>query len=227
MTKFTITGDGCKRTWMQNQNWMYQIQGRMNKLHESQIKAYREAAVQSIKEWALAFPLQPMEEGDSKLTFVNRCTASLAKATGAQALPNWKLGSAKATALIEIRKRANATYDRYHPAGESTSDEKENEKAATENSETAKKADGPSGGVTAEEDGELTGDDCDISDQGTESANKKKTGRYVHPNKKTAKFGAAKNTVAHKKGNNAKGGFRNNKGGRGSRRGGRGGGNRN
>ena len=68
----------------------------MEKLHQSQVKAYHEAAMKSVKEWASSFPLQPMEEGDTKISFVNRCIASTVMT--ANTMPNWKLENAKVTA---------------------------------------------------------------------------------------------------------------------------------
>jgi hypothetical protein len=197
----------------------------MDKLHQAQVKAYREAAVQSVKEWALSFPLQPMEEGDSKIVFVNRCITSITTASGANAMPNWKFENAKATALNEIRKHANATFEKYHPAEEDVPD-KENEKnpaAVSGEAGTADEAEDESEGGGDTEDGEMTGDDDNVSDQ------EQTTGKYVHPNRKKNKVAGVKKTTTLKKGTRAKNGFRNNnnnKGGRGARRGGRGGGNR-
>ena len=194
----------------------------MEKLHQSQVKAYREAAVQSVKEWALSFPLQPMDEGDSKITFVNRCIASIV-ASAAKEMPNWKLDNAKVTAMNEIRKRAIATFEKYHPVEDAPS--KESEKSAavavvSGDAGTADEADDDSEEGAETEDGELTGDEGTASDQ------EQTTGKYVHPNKRKNKVAGIKKAVAQKKGKNIKKGFRNNKGGRGAWRGGRGGGGR-
>ena len=204
----------------------------MDKLHQAQVKAYREAAVQSVKDWAIAFPLQPMEEGDSKIVFVNRCIASITNASGAKAMPNWKFENAKATALNEIREHANAMFEKYHPAEDDVPDKvKANEKtpaavaAVSGETGTADEAENESEGGAETEDGEMTGDDDNVSDQEQTT-----TGRYVHPNRnKKNKVAGVKKTTTLRKGTRAKTGFRNNnnnKGGRGAGRGGRGRGNR-
>jgi len=201
----------------------------MDKLHQAQVKAYREAAVQSVKEWAIAFPLQPMEEGDSKIVFVNRCIASITNASVANAMPNWKFENSKATSLNEIRKHANAMFEKYHPAEDDSPDKvKVNEKkpavaAVSGETGTADEAENESEGGAETEDGEMTGDDDNVSDQEQTT-----TGRYVHPNRnKKNKVAGVKKTTTLRKGTRAKTGFRNNnKGGRGAGRGGRGRGNR-
>lgn len=101
-------------------------QKRLEELHQSQVKAYREAATRAIQSWATALPLEPMEENDTEETFVDRCVSALVSsgnsgdATTSSAaspmIPSWKLDSAKALASDEIRKRAKAVYVRYHPA---------------------------------------------------------------------------------------------------------------
>lgn len=193
----------------------------MDKLHQSQVKAYREAAVQSVKEWASSLPLQPMEEGDTKITFVNRCITSINAA--AEAMPNWKLDNAKVAAMNEIRKRAITTFEKYHPVEEDVID-KEDEKApaitasVSEEAGTADEADEESEGGEMSEDGELTGDDDNVSDQ------EQTTTKTTQPNRKKGRPATLKKNMALKKGTRAKGGYRNTKGGRGSRRGGRGGG---
>jgi hypothetical protein len=204
----------------------------MDKLHQAQVKAYQEAAAQSVKKWAVSFPLQPMEEGDSKTVFVNRCIASITNASGANTMPNWKFENAKATALNEIRKHANAMFEKYHPAEDNVPDKvKVNEKspaaavAAVEGGTgTADEAEDESEGGAETEDGEMTGDDDNVSDQEQTTTG---NGRYVHPNRnKKNKVAGVKKTMPLRKGTRAKTGFRNNKGGRGAGRGGRGRGNR-
>lgn len=206
----------------------------MDKLHQAQVKAYQEAAVQSVKKWAVSFPLQPMEEGDSKTVFVNRCIASITNASGANTMPNWKFENAKATALNEIRKHANAMFEKYHPAEDNVPNKvKVNEKspaaavavAAVEGGTgTADEAEDESEGGAETEDGEMTGDDDNVSDQEQTTTG---NGRYVHPNRnKTNKGAGVKKTMPLRKGTRAKTGFRNNKAGRGAGRGGRGRGNR-
>jgi len=185
----------------------------MDKLHQSQVKAYYEAATKSVKEWASSLPLQPMEEEDTKSAFVNRCIASIN--TAASTMPNWKVGNAKVTAVNEIRKRAITTFEKYHPVEEDVGDEKNPGIAASASGEAGKadeaEEESESGAIT--EDGELTGEEDDgenASDQEQTTSNK-----INQPNRK-------KGRRVLKKGTKAKAGFRNNKGGRGARRGGRG-----
>jgi len=193
----------------------------MDKLHQSQVQAYRETAGKSVKEWTQSVILEPMEEGDSKSTFVNRCIASITSASGTNGLPNWKLNNAKLIAVNEIRKRANATFEKYHPVEEDVPDA-QNDKTATATAATSGDAgtadeaieDSEDGAVT--EDGELTGDDAEASDQD------QPTGKYVLPNRRKTRSTGVKKAVAQKKGTKPKGGYRNIR----ARRGGRGGGNR-
>ena len=188
----------------------------MGKLHLSQVKAYHEAAVKSVKEWASSFPLQPMEEADTKISFVNRCIASIVAA--ANTMPKWKLDNSKLTAMNEIRKRAMATFEKYHPVEEEEAKSPALATSASGEAGTAEEAEEESEGGADTEDGELTGDDDNASDQ------EQTTTKHTHPNRKKARSAALKKTMALKKGTKAKAGFRNNKGGRGARRGGRGGG---
>jgi len=191
---------------------------RMDKLHQSQVQAYRDAATTSVKEWAQSFPLQPMQEGDSKIAFVNRCIASITTASGEDGLPNWKLNTAKLTAVNEIRKRANATFEKYHPTEENAPDS-ENEKTTTITTATsgevgtADEAEDNSEGGEETEDGELTGDDADVSDQELTA------GKNVAPNRKKNRLAGVKKAGVQKKGTRPKGGYRNTR----ARRGGRGG----
>lgn len=207
---------GALYKWSIQLQPLKKYQKRMDSLHQSQVKAYNEVAMKSVKEWASSFPLQPMEEGDTKLSFVNRCIASTAAA--ANTLPNWKLDNAKTTAMNEVRKRAIATFEKYHPAEDDTVD-KEDENAnaisasASGEAETADEADEESDDGAMTEDGELTGDDEEQT-----------TTKTIKPNRKKGKAVGLKKSMAQKKGTRAKNSFRNNKGGRGARRGGRAGG---
>ena len=193
----------------------------MDKLHQSQVQAYREAATRSVKEWAQSFPLQPMQEGDSKIAFVNRCISSIKSDSGDIGIPNWKLNTAKLTAVNEIRKRANATFEKYHPAEDDAPDAEDEKNTAittTTSGEvgTADEAEDDSEGGVETEDGELTADDADVSDP--EQTN----GKHVAPNRKKARSTGVKKAVVQKKGTRPKSGYRNTR----ARRGGRGGGNR-
>eukprot|EP00533_Pseudo-nitzschia_delicatissima_P015493 CAMPEP_0197262666 /NCGR_PEP_ID=MMETSP1432-20130617/623_1 /TAXON_ID=44447 /ORGANISM="Pseudo-nitzschia delicatissima, Strain UNC1205" /LENGTH=262 /DNA_ID=CAMNT_0042726979 /DNA_START=942 /DNA_END=1731 /DNA_ORIENTATION=- len=168
----------------------------MDKLHQSQVKAYREAAVQSVKEWASSLPLQPMEEGDTKITFVNRCITSINAA--AEGMPNWKLDNAKVAAMNEIRKRAFTTFEKYHPVEEDVVD-KEDEKAPaitaaiSEEAVTVNEAEEESEDGQMSEDGELTGDDDNVSDQ------EQTTTKTTHPNRKKGRPVPLKKNMALKK----------------------------
>jgi len=210
----------------------------MDKLHQLQVKAYRDAAVQSVKEWANKFPLQPMEEGDSKIAFVNRCIASIIKASGANSFPNWKIENSKLIVMNEIRKRASATYEKYHPAEEDVPVKtKQIEKvtatvdapaiATAASGETEAANDTEDGEMASEdgaitEDGEMTGDDDDEVDKDVTPGN----GKYVHPNRKKTRSADVQKNVALRKSTRVKNTFRgnnsnNNNGGRGRVAGGR------
>ena len=181
--------------------------------------------MKSVKEWASSFPLQPMEEGDTKISFVNRCIASTVMT--ANTMPNWKLENAKVTAVNEVRKRAIATFEKYHPA-ELDGNDKEDEKgnaisaSASGDAEMTDDADEESDDGAITEDGEFTADDDDDDDNSPNQ--EQKTTKTTQPNRKKGKAVGLKKSMAQKKGTRAKNGFRNNKGGRGARRGGRGGG---
>mmetsp|Transcript_499 Transcript_499/g.1275 ORF Transcript_499/g.1275 Transcript_499/m.1275 type:complete len:222 (+) Transcript_499:1193-1858(+) len=193
----------------------YKIQGRMDKLHQSQVKAYHDAATKAVKDWAVSVPLQPMEDGDSKSKFVERCIASRAISTaGTGSMPNWHLSTAKSIVITEIRNRAIATYDKYHPVDQDGAEEGNGNDAGSTN-----EADNGDNGSETEE-GEMTGDDVSDED-GEVKATKPTTAKYVHPNR-NKKGGGNKVLAARKKGMNAKAGLRSTRGGRGGRRGGRG-----
>lgn len=187
----------------------------MDRLHQSQVKAYRDAATKSIKDWVASVPLQPMEEGDTKAEFVQRCVASIATTT----VPNWHLATAKSIAITEIRNSATATYDKYHPADEVVVAKEDNGDDAGSTNEAGN---GENGSET--EDGEMTADDDQSVEDGEATAAKQTSAKYVHPNRN--KKGAGNKVVtARKKVTKTKVGGRTIRGGRGARRGGRGNGN--
>lgn len=185
----------------------------MDKLHQSQVKIYRATAIHSIKEWALSLSLQPMEERDTKETFVDRCVSA-----GTNVLvPNWQLPNAKAVAITEIRKRANDAYEKYHPVEEDMKEEVADE--------------------TEDSTDETSEDDRDEKDDGVGhnvidsvvTTKIKQQVKYAHPNshKQKGDNNNTKNVSVRKKAVSIKGGGYRNKGGpgnRGGRRGGRGGG---
>lgn len=102
----------------------------MDDLHQSLVQAYRVAATEAIQSWAMTAPLEPMEEHDTEVTFVDRCVSALVNgkqdATAASSsssstlspIPNWKLDNVEELATDEIRKRARAVYEKYHPTEE-------------------------------------------------------------------------------------------------------------
>ena len=204
---------------------MIYFQDRMDKLHQSQVKAYREAAIQSNKEWFLSLPLQPMEEGDTKDTFVDRCILAIEQIT----VPNWKLPNTKATAINEIRKRANATYEKYHPI------EADGEEEIIEDEADEADGSGEIGDEISEDDGDEENGEVGPGATDTDATTKtKQQTRNANPNpsrnkRKGGNNNNNKNTTVRKKPTTAKGSYRN-KGGpanRGGRRGGRGGNTRN
>ena len=204
---------------------MIYFQDRMDKLHQSQVKAYREAAIQSNKEWFLSLPLQPMEEGDTKDTFVDRCILAIEQIT----VPNWKLPNTKATAINEIRKRANATYEKYHPI------EADGEEEIVEDEANEADGSGETGDEISEDDGDEENGEVGPGATDTDATTKtKQQTRNANPNpsrnkRKGGNNNNNKNTTVRKKPTTAKGSYRN-KGGpanRGGRRGGRGGNTRN
>ena len=208
---------------------MIYFQDRMDKLHQSQVKAYREAAIQSNKEWFLSLPLQPMEEGDTKDTFVDRCILAIEQIT----VPNWKLPNTKATAINEIRKRANATYEKYHPI------EADGEEEIVEDEANEADGSGETGDEISEDDGDEENGEVGPGATDTDATTKTKQqtrNANPNPNRNKRKGGnnnnnniSNKNTTVRKKPTTAKGSYRN-KGGpanRGGRRGGRGGNTRN
>jgi hypothetical protein len=217
------------------------IQKRLDDLHNSQVKAYREAGTKAIQEWASGFPLEPMEEGDSEQTFVDRCVSALvgggssinAAKDAVCPWPNWKLDNAKDLASSEVRKRAKSIYEKYHPSAEEEDGDENNEDAGGTDECEAEDADEVETGdeIEEEEDDEDEEDgEEEDGEVGGGSNTASKTKQQQQPknsnrNKRKGAGGNAKATTARKKANNAKG-YRN-KGGqatRGGRRGGRGGG---
>jgi hypothetical protein len=233
---------------------MIYLQKRLNDLHQSQMKAYREAATKAIQEWALAFPLEPMEEGDTEQSFVDRCVSALVfvpspKGTsGGKApvytWPNWKVDNGKALASNEVRKRAKAIYEKYRPVNDN-GDEEEGEEGEEHNTNDADMADDGDDGETGDDDDDSEDDDeNEEGEEGKEndgeaggvdpstsagSKNKQQQGKNnINNNRNKRKGGNTKNATVRKKVVTAKG-YRN-KGGQAARRrggggGGRGGGN--
>ena len=86
----------------------------MDDLHQSQLLAYREAATEALREWARTMaPLPPMEDHDTQHTFVERCVSTLLTSTTSP-WPQWRIPTAKMIVSLEMRKRARATFTKYH-----------------------------------------------------------------------------------------------------------------
>jgi len=173
------------------------MKDRIKKLHESQVKAYRDSAIRSIKNWALSLPFQPMNEGDTKNAFVERCCVS----AGRIAVPNWQLPNTTTITINEIRKRAMIAYEKYNPvenSNEKSVDEIEDDEESSEVDDN-------------DEDGEIevttavtnTALSTETKQQPFKSNNyqNRKKGRGGNNNKK--------NAPAKGKGTSAKGGYRN------------------
>ncbi|KAL3906243.1 MAG: hypothetical protein SGILL_009348, partial [Bacillariaceae sp.] len=189
----------------------------------SQVKAYCEAATNAIKEWALAFPLEPMEEGDSEQTFVDRCASALVfvpspKGAGSHTWPNWHLDNAKALASLEVRERARAIYEKYRPAHDE--EEAEHSGEADVDDPAMGGSDGGETGDEIEEEGEGENGETNASINSIGTATPRARQQSKPNTKNKRKGGKQKGAIAKKKATPAKG-FRNKR----STRGGRGGGN--
>jgi hypothetical protein len=201
-------------------------QKRVDALHQSQVNAYREAATKGIKEWAMAFPLEPMEDGDSEQTFVDRCVSVLvfvpsSTGAGSHLWPNWKLENGKELASNEVRKRARSIFEKYQ-AAQDDYDEKEgtDENAGSEyviDAETGVEGDDDEEGEEGEEeDPEVGGTNNTTSDaKAKQQQGRRNQGQRQGENGKT--------NVARKKGTPVKGYRNKGQSTRGGRRGGRGG----
>jgi hypothetical protein len=162
-------------------------------LHQSQVKAYREAGLKALKDWAQSLSLEPMEDSDTKESFSKRCVL----ASRSHEVPNWSgiLESSKIVSL-EIQRRALETYEKYHPVGEQVEEDRGAEPSEGEEGE----AEPSEGEAETEEEIETT----EQKAAETASATKPK-------NKAHAKTNKQKNKVAaRKKGNAAKGAMRKN-----------------
>ena len=111
------------------------------------MKAYQEAGTKALNEWAEALSLEPMEEGDSKETFVRRCVLALRKAEA----PLWPgVENSKQIIREKVQKRALETFEKYHPEGS-----EEGEAEPTEGEGDTEPEQGEDGeAITAEEDEE-------------------------------------------------------------------------
>eukprot|EP00980_Cylindrotheca_fusiformis_P012240 scaffold2983_cov123-Cylindrotheca_fusiformis.AAC.10 len=158
---------------------------RVDKLHQSQVKAYQEAGLKALREWAQTLALEPMDDGDTKETFVKRCLLASTKSSP----PNWKgLTNPKQIISEEVQKRATEVYEKYRP---------ENSEGEAEPSE----GEGETEGEPSEE-GE-TEEEADGADQ-------KAADSSFTPKTKNKLKNKTRNKVAKKKGTGAKGGMRKN-----------------
>jgi hypothetical protein len=226
------------------------LQKRLDDLHQSQVQAYREAATEAIQSWAMSAPLEPMEEHDTEEAFVDRCVSALVKGKrGANAssssspsppLPNWKLDDIEALAGDEIRKRARAVYEKYHPteeigdadmAGDAEADVEGGEDVHTGDEDDDEHEEGEADEEDSrDEEGELDeqgGAAGAASSATTDDAKQNPNARTTSRNKRKGGTNAsAKTTPVKKKPSNSRS-YRGNRSqaNRGGRRGGRGGGN--
>jgi len=181
---------------------MKQKQKKFDSLRESQVKAYREAGTKALKEWADALSLEPMEDGDSKETFVRRCVLAIRKAEA----PLWPgVENSKQLIREKVQKRALETFEKYHPEGseEGKADPSEGEG----DTEPEQSEDGEE--MTEEEDGEEEDGEVESKTEKQASVPKKPRGNNGKPIKRKP---IRKNRVG------PKGGIRNNKNFSGNRR---------
>ena len=166
----------CFASWY-NQNIKH-IQKRINDLHQTQVQAYREAAVKGLREWAQSeASLEPMEDNDTEGAFVERCVTAIQSSCS---WPNWRLDSAMMVVVIEIRKRARAVFAKYHPIATAVEDTSTVENTTTtakpvmdtnpsqnnsnSNKEEAENHDTEDGEDAAEDDGEVEDGEMDDDD---------------------------------------------------------------
>ena len=170
-------------------------QKKFDTLHESQVKAYREAGVKALEEWAGALSLEPMEDGDSKETFVRRCVLAIRKAKA----PLWPgVENSKQLIREQVQKRALETFEKYHPEG---SEEGEAEPSEGEgDTEPEQSEDGEA--MTEEEEGEEEDGEVEKKTEKPASAPKVKN--------KVSNKNNQKKKIVRKKGAGAKGGMRKN-----------------
>jgi hypothetical protein len=224
---FMTLFDTCGMEW---QNVVFSItQKRLDALHQSQVNAYHEAATKAIKDWAMAFPLEPMEDGDSEQAFVDRCVSALAfvpssTGAGSHTWPNWKLEIGKALAKSEIRKRAKAIFEKYRAVQDNDDEMEEgDDNVGTEDGVDTETGDEVEGEDNEEqEEGEEKDAEAEVtnSTQSTDATSEQQQSRRNH-GKRPGDIG--KPTVARKKGTPVKGYRNKGQSTRGGRRGGRGG----
>ncbi|KAL3945659.1 MAG: hypothetical protein SGBAC_000227 [Bacillariaceae sp.] len=172
------------------------VSKKVDNLHEAQVKAYKEAGTKALKEWAEALSQEPMEEGDSKDTFVRRCVLAIRKAEP----PLWPgVENAKSLIREEIQKRALATFEKYHPEGSEEGEAEPSEgDGGTEEGEQSE--DGEA--MTEEEDGE--------EEEGEVEQKPGKPAAAPKVKNKVNNKNPPKKKVVRKKGPGAKGGMRKN-----------------
>ncbi|CAJ1949779.1 unnamed protein product [Cylindrotheca closterium] len=196
------------------------VSKKLDALHESQVNAYKEAGTKALKEFAEAMSLEPMEEGDSKETFVRRCVLAIRKTE----LPLWPgIENFKKLVREEVQKRALATFEKYHPAegSEELKTEPSAESGAEPGAEPSEgegevegdtepdqseegEAEGEGEAMTDEEEGEEEEEDGEVEQKSDKPAaapkGKNKVNNKNNPKKK----------VVRKKGAGAKSGIRKN-----------------
>jgi hypothetical protein len=154
-------------------------------LHLSQVKAYKEAGLKALQDWAQSLALEPMEDSDTKESFVKRCILASSKSQP----PNWKvIENPKQISMDEIQKRAAETYEKYRPEG-------------TDGEVEPSEGEGETEGEPSEEGEADTEEEMDTADQKTAE-------NAFTPKIKNKLKNKPRNKVPRKKGNGAKGGMR-------------------
>ena len=167
------------------------------------MKAYQEAGTKALNEWAEALSLEPMEEGDSKETFVRRCVLALRKAEA----PLWPgVENSKQIIREKVQKRALETFEKYHPEGS-----EEGEAEPTEGEGDTEPEQGEDGeAMTAEEDEEEGEEEDGEEEDGEVEQKTDNPGSAPKAKNKVNNKNVQKKKVVRKKGSNAKGGVRKN-----------------
>lgn len=141
--------------------------------------------MKALRDWAQSLALEPMEDSDTKESFVKRCILASSKFPP----PNWKvIENPKQIVTNEIQKRAAETYEKYRPEG-------------TDGEVEPSEGEGETEGEPSEEGEADTEEEMETADQKTPD-------NGFTPKIKNKLKNKPKNKVARKKGNVAKGGIR-------------------
>lgn len=180
-------------------------------MHKSQVHAYQQSAQNALVEWINSVPLEPMEENDSEESFVERCVTAM----GLVKIPDWKHDDLQSLVSAEVRKRAKATYAKYHPDEDAEDGEEGDEEEDVDEGEGGEEEDGDD---AMGEDGAASGEEAKTAEEAktTEAPAPKKTAAATTTKKAAAgnrklRIAKGKNTVqkkgvaAAKKGTNVRG----------------------